>query len=107
MPPNSGSCGVCREPMNAAIKFSVKEQLVTKECGTCGIIYAVPEKWLERRREGLDGTREFYCPNGHCRYFTGETTESKLRRELEQAQKTASAAMQRAWVAEQAQRVAK
>lgn len=45
----------------------------------CGLTFAVPTRWREKRRE--DHT-EFYCPNGHPQHFTGETEAERLRREV-------------------------
>lgn len=49
-------------------------------CGECGVVWAMPEKFIELRRE--DGAT-WYCPNGHHWVYSGETEEKKLRRELE------------------------
>lgn len=49
-------------------------------CGDCGVVWGVPEQFLDLRR--ADGKTHF-CPNGHRWYYSGETVEAKLRRELE------------------------
>lgn len=54
--------------------------LVRHTCGECGISWAQPAEFANARR--ADG-KTFYCPNGHARVFR-ESTEEKLRRELEQ-----------------------
>lgn len=51
-------------------------------CGHCGIMFGLPFKFYTERQEN-GGT--FYCPNGHPRVFK-ETTEDKLRKELEKKQ---------------------
>lgn len=56
------------------------DRLTTIVCGECGIPFAVPEKWREARQADKRG---FYCPNGHPRVYR-ETTEHKLRAELDQ-----------------------
>jgi hypothetical protein len=71
--------------MGQALAFSTTLETLT--CGECGILFAVPDWWLRRRRSGDDGTRDFCCPNGHCRVFTDETEAAKLRRELERERK--------------------
>lgn len=48
-------------------------------CGECGITFAMP---ISFRAARMDDGKTFYCPNGHGRVFT-DTTEAKLRRELE------------------------
>lgn len=53
-------------------------------CGRCGIMFGVPEDWMDRRRE--DG-QTFYCPNGCGRVFR-ETEEDRLRKRLENAERT-------------------
>ena len=60
-------------------------QLETLTCGNCGIVFAVPDYWVEGRRKGEEGKNEFWCPNGHNRVFC-ETEVMRLKRELEQTQ---------------------
>lgn len=50
-------------------------------CGTCGVVWAMPEKFIELRRK--DGAT-WYCPNGHHWVYSGETEEKRLKRELAQ-----------------------
>jgi hypothetical protein len=57
------------------------ERLTVICCGECGIDFAVPEHWREARVNDHAG---FYCPNGHCRSYQGETREEKLKRQLDQ-----------------------
>lgn len=44
------------------------QTLVTKQCGTCGIWFAVPD-WHEKeaRKNGPRGG--WHCPNGHSRHY--------------------------------------
>lgn len=49
-------------------------------CGNCGVVWGIPEKFMELRR--IDGKIHF-CPNGHEWHYGGETEAQKLRRELE------------------------
>lgn len=58
------------------------DTLTVIDCGECGISFAVPETW---RRTKLQDHSTFYCPNGHGRVYRGESTEEKLRRQLENA----------------------
>ncbi len=48
-------------------------------CGKCGIVFGVPDRWFEARRE--DKTT-FYCPNGDPRAYVKSTAE-KLKEEKE------------------------
>lgn len=48
-------------------------------CGTCGIIYAMPEDHIARRKQDHEA---FYCPNGHGRSFTGKNEAELLREQL-------------------------
>jgi hypothetical protein len=52
--------------------------LETIACHRCGVLFALPEKLLNRARS--DPERTFYCPNGHSAHFPGETEEDRLRR---------------------------
>lgn len=49
-------------------------------CGTCGVVWGMPETFLDARRQ--DG-EWWYCPNGHKWHWSGETVEVRLRRQLE------------------------
>lgn len=52
-------------------------------CCNCGIAYSVPDRWC---RERENDHKTFYCPNGHRQYFSGESSEEKLRRRAERAE---------------------
>lgn len=52
-------------------------RLTTDVCATCGITFAVPDSWQQRRRD--DG-KTFYCPNGHSLHFGKNTLEKRLER---------------------------
>lgn len=53
--------------------------LESHTCGECGIEYAAPAVFWRERRANHD--MPFFCPNGHRRYFVGQTEEQKLRAE--------------------------
>jgi hypothetical protein len=53
-------------------------------CSQCGIAFAAPLSWVNERR--ADG-KTFYCPNGHHLVFR-ESTETKLKRQLESKEST-------------------
>ena len=61
-------------------KIDYWDELRVLECGKCGIAFAVPPEWLKARK-GDHST--FYCPNGHPRYFPGESDAEKLQRRLD------------------------
>lgn len=77
--------------------------LVGKDCGTCGVIYGVPE-WMDevRRRDGGSWT----CPNGHSWSYTTPEVErlrkekDRLARSLADAQNERDEAERRAQRAE-------
>lgn len=54
--------------------------LYVMDCGECGVIFAVPTSFNDRRRR--DG-RTFYCPNGHLRvYRTTDLDREREKRKL-------------------------
>lgn len=78
----------------STINFTTK--LETINCATCGVMFAIPNDFLERRR--ADG-KQFYCPSGHVNVYY-ETEVMRLKKKLEQAEREANAAKMR----EQAER---
>lgn len=55
-------------------------------CDTgCGIDFAMPAQYKERKREDHS---LFYCPNGHPQHYTGETEAQKFRRLYEAQERT-------------------
>lgn len=54
------------------------------KCNDCGIRYFLSPKYIDNRR---DDHRNFYCPNGHPNWYPGESSEDKLRKELEETEK--------------------
>lgn len=63
----------------------VEEFLVT-DCASCGIVFAVPASFAQRRR---DDARSFYCPNGHSLSYR-ESKEDRLQRELDRERRRVS-----------------
>jgi hypothetical protein len=59
--------------------------LVTEECCSCGVTFAMPERFKSDR---LADKRRFYCPNGHGQAYVGKT-DAELRKEAEQARASA------------------
>lgn len=67
--------------MNTAT-FNSTVTFYVETCCNCSIQFAMPMDMQNRlRRSGGN----FYCPNGHCLHY-GDTTEDKLRRELDATQ---------------------
>ncbi len=56
-------------------------------CYKCGVPFAVPAKM---RQELIRTQESFYCPSGHSQCYTGETAEQRLKRQLEEKEKTIS-----------------
>jgi hypothetical protein len=63
--------------MGACVNFSV--QLYSITCYKCGIEFAVPNHWDNKRR---DDHQTFWCPNGHPQSYVGKT---QTERDLEAA----------------------
>lgn len=61
--------------------FAGYTQLVVKTCGTCGVVFAIPDALEDECRQNHN--RSWYCPNGHDRHYIGKTEAEKLRESLE------------------------
>lgn len=56
------------------------DTLVVKQCGECGIMFAMPERFdAECQKRGP--SQSFYCPNGHCRVYR-ETEAERLKKQV-------------------------
>lgn len=75
--------------------------LEKQTCCECGITFAAPDHFFNKRRE--DG-REFRCPNGHTLHW-GDTTVKRLQRELD-AQKAETNRQRENYFREQREREA-
>lgn len=53
--------------------------LVTEECCTCGMVFAMPEHFQKQMRKTK---AYFHCPNGHAQHYN-QSDADKLRKELE------------------------
>lgn len=75
--------------------YTETRTLVTIECAGCGVLFAVTKAYDDRRREDH---KTFYCPNGHHNYFSGPSKKdqeiAQLKREREEAERTATRALQ-------------
>jgi hypothetical protein len=58
------------------------EWYTVHRCGECGVTWAMPDWFLDERKEDHV---DWYCPNGHCFVFSGESEKEKLKRQLKQA----------------------
>lgn len=57
----------------------MKMELVTVECATCYMPFGMTKTTQDRLRKCHNA---FYCPSGHVNYYSGETQEEKLRKQL-------------------------
>lgn len=64
--------------------FVAGVSLVTEHCCNCGMLFAMTRAFHDSRRKDRE---TFYCPAGHGQHYTGETEESKLRRQLDDKQR--------------------
>jgi hypothetical protein len=64
----------------------VVTRIVHETCGSCGIHFGLEES---HRKALLRSGDRFYCPNGHYVHYC-ETTEQRLRRELEEKSRRCS-----------------
>lgn len=67
------------------LQLGVELEMLTCYLRTCGIQFAAPADWLDRRRRDH---AEFHCPNGHAQSFQAKTKEELLREELQRTKRT-------------------
>ena len=60
--------------------FEVATTYVAIECGGCGTPFAMSQEFYDRRRRDH---KNWYCPMGCVRHYSGESKEQRFRRELE------------------------
>lgn len=53
------------------------------DCGGCGIVFGVPNVWLENRKRSH---KAWWCPNGCCRAYQEESDVEKAQRLAREAQ---------------------
>lgn len=58
--------------------------LTTIECGSCGITFGAPDRWIQARR---DDHKTFYCPNGCPRAYQGESKAERAERHRQEAER--------------------
>lgn len=69
---------------NRGVAITPTVTLVTEECCSCGIVFAMPKDFKQTCLEYRE-KKPFYCPNGHQQWYTGESDAELLRREKERA----------------------
>lgn len=85
--------------------FADNTWFFTETCCNCGMRYAMTQEFHDRMLK--DRTR-FFCPAGHGQSYTGDTTEQRLKRELERQKQMLEAAQAREAKAEnERQQIAK
>src|SRR6185369_17199772 len=50
------------------------------QCGECDVHFALEKAYRKRR---MNDHRNFYCPNGHSRYYPGASDKEKLEKEIQ------------------------
>ena len=65
--------------MSRLIQVDVNTELITEECCSCGVIFAMPKTLQEKY---IENGKSFYCPMGHTMCYT-ESTGKKLRQAQE------------------------
>lgn len=67
------------------LQISLNFEVIT--CYKCGVPFAVPGNM---KQELMRTQERFYCPSGHPQCYSGETTEQRLRRQLEEKERIIS-----------------
>ena len=67
-------------------QIAVQQQMYSQTCCNCGIEFAVPKDFNDRRRQDH---KSFYCPWGHAQSYTGQSEAEKLRAQLAEATRRA------------------
>ena len=83
--------------------FSLTQTFERLTCANCGIAFAMPSLFVDKRREHHN---TFYCPNGHTQYFPAETDAERYKRELDAERERHTRTLNRLNTAERAQRKA-
>lgn len=59
------------------ITFERTAKFTVLTCGECHVEFAMTNEMYRRR---VEDKKRFYCPNGHCRVFNGESASDKAQR---------------------------
>ena len=87
-------------------QIAVKHEVILEqlECGTCGVVFAIPlEMYNTAKRAG----GWWHCPNGHCRGWEKGTEHTKIKeleRDLEAERARKNEALRRANESAEAER---
>lgn len=73
--------------MTRTLTETTSKTFEVTSCCVCDIEWAVPDRWLDNRRE--DG-QSFYCPNGHILSYNGD--RERLKRKAKQLEEQLAAA---------------
>lgn len=71
---------------------TVEQKLVTETCCNCGMLFAMTEEYVRRRRNAPGS--KFHCPDGHPQHYTGKSEAAKLREQLEEERRLRERAQQ-------------
>jgi len=67
--------------MAKCISVTTTVELESRACPVCGILYAVSEQfWKDKYTAKGTSESTWYCPNGHSRWYAGESNEQKITR---------------------------
>lgn len=76
--------------------FATSTTMVTEECCNCGVLFAMTQEFIDRKREQAESST-FYCPNGHPQHYLGKSLKDQLKeakRRTESAEENARLAWQ-------------
>jgi elongation factor P hydroxylase len=59
--------------------FALSTGMMSITCCNCGMVFGVPSRWYQQRREDKAW---WYCPQGHSQHFVSKSEAEKLRDEL-------------------------
>jgi hypothetical protein len=76
------------EERNLEMNLEITKGFTQKTCGTCGVIFFVPD---ELEREYRQQGQSWHCPNGHVRSYTESEADkyTRLYGQAEQCRKNA------------------
>jgi hypothetical protein len=80
------------------VNLAVQQTIEALSCGECGVVYGLPSGFLNERRRDH---KEWFCPNGHRRWFPPGKSETDVLKE-----KLAKEEQRSRWWAEHAESVA-
>lgn len=61
--------------------------LYVEECYKCGMLFGITQRFEKDRRKDHEG---FYCPRGHKQWYSAQSDEERLKKELIKAQEEAN-----------------